>query len=301
MSEAAASGAPGVERFALRVRGLAAAEKHEGFRRFTTAANIVVDGIDPEAEVSAQVVRYYGFTFSHLSLPHARLRWKRETGSASRALLLLAARGGIDVQTEGTLVRRGSTLAAVWPGDEPVTMHLIEPRNELIHIGFSSEILADIPLPRWREGEAPPLEWPVVAPFYAFVKALCATSPRSPEAGTALAVAARAMVRELVAIAAQEHEAPSSLVGAARLIIRDDFADSRVSVSSIARRLRVSPRTLQAAFTDEGTTVSGELRSARIVAARLIKDANPRMPARELAASAGFGSVSAMTRALRQE
>jgi AraC-like DNA-binding protein len=287
------------ERLGVRVQGLSEVDQHAGLQRFLKSSNFAIEALGDEIPLVANVARFPRLTFAHVVLPEVRIGWPRDAGSAHRALLLISATGTLTVETEGGVLRRGPGVALVRPGEDRVSISTRDPHNELIYVGFGAEILAEAVLPAVGVLEAPPLDWQVIAPFYAFVAALCASGGPVSESPATLAGASRALVKELVGVLTRDVSVPGSLIDAARVVIEAEFADPGVTVARIAQRLGVAPRTLQAVFAAEGTTVSAELRRARLSAARSAKAANPRMTARDVAKASGFGSVSAMSRALR--
>lgn len=291
--------APAFERLGLKVQGSAEAEQHGGLQRFVRSSNFSIDALGDGGPLVANVARFPALTFAHIALPEVRITWPRDRGSTHRALLLIAASGTFSVDTEGGVLRRGSGLALIRPGEERVSISMSEPQNDLVYIGFGAELLADVTLPSWASYDGPALDWTLIAPFYAYVRTLCTTqTPQSPVVSP-LASVSRILLREMIGVITRDAAVPPSLVDAAREVIRAEFSDPGVTVARIAMRLGVAPRTLQAAFAAEGATVSGELRRARVTAARTAKRTNPRMTAREVAAASGFGSVSAMSRAFR--
>lgn len=288
------------ERLGVRVQGLAEVDQHAALQRFLRSSNFAIEALGDDTPLVANVARFPQLTFAHIVLPEVRIGWPRDAGSTHRALLLIAANGVLSVETDGGVLRRGGGVALIRPGDEHVSISMAEPHNELIYVGFGAEMLAESVLPTGAH-DAPPLDWQVVAPFYAFVAALCASGAQVSESPATLAAASRALVKELIGVLTRDTSVPASLVDAAREVIEAEFVDPGVTVARIAHRLGVAPRTLQAVFAAEGATVSAELRRVRLAAARAAKAANPRLTAREVARVSGFGSVSAMSRALRAD
>lgn len=281
------------------MRGLAEAQQHHGLQRFVSSSNYSLETLGDSRPLVANVARFPGLTFSHVLLPDVEIDWPRDRGSVHRALLLVAAAGKFRVRTEGAVIRRGAGVALVLPGDEPVRIAMADHQNDLVYIGFGSEMLTDLALPPGGRHEGSTLDWSLLAPFYAFARTMCAAGIQTPAAAASMAGSARALVKELIGMVVRDSGAEHDAFETARAVIRSEFADPRLSVSMIAQRVNVAPRTLQALFAAEGSTVSGELRAARVRAAKAMKRSNPRLTARQIADAAGFGSVSAMSRALR--
>jgi len=98
-------------------------------------------------------------------------------------------------------------------------------------------------------------------------------------------------------------ESHASLVARAKGMIFETYRDPRTNPSRIAAMLGVSLRTLQRRFAEEGISVTDEIRSMRVQAARDFLAQVPRSGSsvRAAARESGFGSVVSLRRALRSE
>jgi AraC-like DNA-binding protein len=81
-------------------------------------------------------------------------------------------------------------------------------------------------------------------------------------------------------------------------VIVAEHADPELAVETLAARMGVAARTLQLAFSHQGTTAGAQLRDVRARAALRLRSNNPALTYAAIARAVGFGSVSAMYRAL---
>lgn len=87
----------------------------------------------------------------------------------------------------------------------------------------------------------------------------------------------------------------------ATAVMEDCIGDSKLTVGDIARRLFLSPRQVQAAFTRRGTTVTAWLRTRRLAGARAsLMDPQEAASVARIAQRWGFANASHFSRAFRQ-
>lgn len=120
-------------------------------------------------------------------------------------------------------------------------------------------------------------------------------------AGTLLAPAARALAISLAALICEGVIAPDTLFARGMKHIVANPREASTSVETAAVSLEVSTRTVEAAFTAEGTAFSAELRAMRVQTAHELHLNTPDLSPADVARAAGFSSLSAVYRAVRAE
>jgi len=145
-----------------------------------------------------------------------------------------------------------------------------------------------------------PLSPAMLAPMYGFCAGICALSATDVSDTSPLVTATHEVIRSTLRLIASlgDPEDPPLYSAAVRVAL-DSYSDRTCNTALIARRLRVSDRSLQLAFQAKGTTVSAMLRGVRSAAAKRIMREQPRLTKVRVAELAGFGSVDALDRALR--
>jgi len=101
------------------------------------------------------------------------------------------------------------------------------------------------------------------------------------------------MVRYLARLAG------SGMIGKAREALLESLPSGAPTKGEIARRLGMSPRSLQRVLADEGTTFQDLLAEARLTLARNYLDEG-RLPVTEIAFVLGFADTSAFSRAFKR-
>jgi AraC-like DNA-binding protein len=113
-------------------------------------------------------------------------------------------------------------------------------------------------------------------------------------------MASREIARSVVSQIIGENRGRIGLFARAMELIVTEHADPRLSVNVVAHRLGVASRTLQLAFSAESTTVGAQIRDVRARAALRLHTTNPGLTYAAISRAVGFGSESALYRALRQ-
>lgn len=287
----------------LDVRAGSAEELHSSPRaaEYLALANIRPTAIGVGREIVARIALFSHASIVYYSGPEIEVRWTRDAQSADRVLLVVGITAGVEVTGDPScvVVTRDPRLTLVAPGSGEVKIALRAP-GELLYLTVPSGILADLPLPPVSAHVAVPAEPSVLSPMVAFLAQLCRTSGGEADDVAQLPTAANEIVRALALMITRNATRRVPLHERAMEVISRDFAERGLSARRIADQLDVAPRTLQLAFQREGQTLAAELRRTRAHAAEQARAVRPDMSMSSIAASVGFGSESAMFRALRE-
>lgn len=267
---------------------------------YLAEANVEFDRLDEQVPLVAKLAQFPQITFGHVLMPRASITWPRDKASLERAVVILVKQGRVSVDSEADTVSREPGLHLVPPAVDPVRVRALDGANEFIYISVNAALIADIPVPSGLSTPLSPFSTAILAPLVTFVTTLCTISAE-PGGNTApLVSAAVEAVRSIVRVATDADNVPASIFDRAMQIIVRDYASRELTVPALATTLEISRRTLQSAFAREGTTVSDELRGVRTRAALKARASDQALSAGEIAFVAGFGSESAMFRALHK-
>ncbi|MBO9625042.1 MAG: helix-turn-helix domain-containing protein [Microbacterium sp.] len=271
-------------------------EELAGFLRFS---NMRILGVGASRPLRARIALFPFMTFAHVNSSPTEVLWPRDEKSIDRALLIITRAGGLDVETDGVVLRRPG-VALITPGDDAVTIRLTEEENEVVYASVSPAVLEEVSLPSTSRTETTCPDPAILSPSVMFISGLCRISTRSSDAVAPLKMAARQVTRTLFSQVAGEDPPPPSLFARAMALIVADHADPLFSVGGAARRLGVSGRTLQLAFKAEGTTAIAQVNDVRARGALRLHQTSPSSTAEEIARAVGFASTAALSRALRE-
>lgn len=261
--------------------------------RFSTMAVVEVGTARP---LRARLALFRDLTFMHASSSRARVLWDRDALSVDRVLSVYTRRGGVDIETDGVVVRRpGVTLVA--PGTSSVMVSLTGEDNEVFYT-VSSARAAGAVFPESSCAFETPLDPALLQPSMMFMAGLCRIATEGAGDASPLYHAAQQVARGLIGQVVGERRPAGLFVRAMEFVVAD-YADPRISVAVVARRLGVGIRTLQAAFSAEGTTFAAQLRDVRVRAALRLREGNPSLAFAVVSRAVGFGSESSLYRALR--
>lgn len=270
-------------------------------REFLRSEKLAISRAADRAPIDARVAHHLRTSLATVSAPEMSIRWNRDEKSRTRALLLFVRVGGLAVSGQGPVVRRAGTAALIPPGDTPVEIATTHPRNEFVYISCDAHVVPASMLSLVTDVEAPPLPWRTFAPLYAFVQAASATQPLRAGEPDMLTVCTDVIVDSGVQAILSGVPETVDVVGQVRALISEHHTDPDVTPSSIAGQLRVPPRTLQAAFAAENSTLRDELRAARTQTAMMLRETHPQLSQAHRARLSGFASLSAMYRALQTD
>ncbi|MGN6128185.1 MAG: helix-turn-helix domain-containing protein [Humibacter sp.] len=285
----------------VRVEGRQAALQNAALSEYMTDANLRFIDLPLRGTVTANIVNFPAQTFGHVILPPATIEWPRDRLSRDRVLVLVTSDERFEVSTEGRVLYKQPDFILVPPGSEPVRFRTYSPSTELIYVSSDVSMLADIVIPEEQSEITGTVPSTAAVPLTSFVTALCSITTGGVTSAEPIAQVAQEVGRSLVRIFGSDERAQQDLFTAAMEIIVREHARIDLSGAVVAKRLRVATRTLQHAFAQRGTTFSAQLRAVRVKAANEIRKRNPAISVRQLAAASGFGSISTLLRALRDD
>jgi len=285
----------------VRVEGRQSALESAALSEYMTDANLRFVDLPLVGTLTANIVNFPAQTFGHVILPPTTIEWPRDRQSRDRVLVLVTQDERFEVSSAGRVLRKASGFTLVPPGGNPVLFRTSSPSTELIYVSSDVSLLGDTVIPE-TQGQLPgTVPSAVAVPLTSFVTALCSITTGGVTAAEPIAKVAQEVGRSLVRVFGTDGRGQQDLFTAAMEIIVREHARIDLSGGLVAKRLRVATRTLQHAFTQQHTTFSAQLRAVRVKAANEIRTRNPAIPARQLAAATGFGSVSTLLRALRDD
>ncbi|WP_162893172.1 helix-turn-helix domain-containing protein [Microbacterium halotolerans] len=266
------------------------------------SANIRFSELDDDGMFHVSLVQVPQITFSRAAVSPLTLEWPRDSASRDRAVILVARTGGLSIETEAPVWRANPGLFLVPPGDAPVTFRVSKTIDELLWIGASAAVVRGIDLPDARGRSPRPIhvDERALDVLLSFVRSLHETeldSGSSPQ----LASVATEVVRSLVALIADASGPELDTFELGMRTIQREYANPYIGVTDLAAAIGVSERSLQAAFSERGTTVMRELRSKRTSVALETRRQFPAISRADLARTAGFGSLSSLMRAMRAD
>ncbi|GAA1946992.1 helix-turn-helix transcriptional regulator [Microbacterium aquimaris] len=275
--------------------------RHDAFGAYLRAANLRIVDVATDGVFRAVMTRFPEITFAHVTAPEAVVDWPRDRLSWQRAAAVVCLEGAVSTHAEGAVWTREPGLTLVPPGDTPVRFELTGERNRILYLSLPASMVTELNLPDHAPRVSDALPDEALRPLVAFVTSLSAVRIPGETAAGPLQAASAEVARALVRLITEGHSREVSLFSRAMRAILSQYQDQRLTVTTLARDLGVSARSLQAAFAEEGTTVVAEIRAQRGRAAVAMRRGNPHMPSVELAAAVGFGSLSSLFRALREQ
>ena len=229
--------------------------------------------------------------------PGVRVDWRNTEDRGDRVLMVVSRRGLLDASVIGPYLRRGSN--AILVSGESASIRAISSGDQAdmlcVSVGMAS--LGGAATELRRSADATGIRWSRLAPLFSFLRSVCVTSaggviPRTLSEATATTTIALGRILTEVA---------DDVATRALAYIVEYSSNPHLSVGTVAERLGVSPRTVQAALASIGTTVSDELRRARLARARRARQNHPGLGAMAVYQLAGFPSLAAMYRAIKWE
>jgi AraC-like DNA-binding protein len=242
--------------------------------------------------------------FMHVRAPAMQLAWSRVRPSQQMAMLFLRMGGDYEILTPGAHFVRDPGISLVMPGSEPLRYGLTDRMNELILLSFDPRMFADVlpghPEPSSVSSPLPALDDRVLDPLLGLLSGSCVAANEHPAAARDVGEALYALASSvLLTTFGQLAFADRSLYALAVEYAAQHQADPDLNVAQAARFLEVSPRTIQQAFQERGTCFSHHLRRLRTETAMRMRASRPDLSLGEVARRCGFGSLSSLSRALR--
>jgi AraC-like DNA-binding protein len=271
--------------------------RNEELASFLRFSNLQVLSVGPARPLRARFALFPYKSFAHVSAPETRVLWPRDENSVDRVLALITRAGGMEIDTDGVVYRRPG-VALVCPGDSSVAISLTGDDNEVFYISASPAMLDGVVLPSASGWNPEPPENDVLTPSLLFMAGLCRIATNSAHDASPLRMAAREVARSVFTQIVGDAREHRGLFSRAMQVIVAEHADPELAVETLAARMGVAARTLQLAFSHQGTTAGAQLRDVRARAALRLRSNNPALTYAAIARAVGFGSVSAMYRAL---
>lgn len=264
-------------------------------------ANFRLTAVGDGRELLARVAQFPHASIVYYSGPEVEALWTRDAQSADRVLLVVGITTTVEIDgaDDCVVVTREPRLALVAPGRGDVRFTVSQP-GELLYLTVPSGMLADLPMPSATTHVGDPIDSSTLMPMVAFLVHLCRTSGEHSDDLAQLPSPVNEIVRTIAQLITRNAPRNAGLHARAMQIISRDFADRDLNAGRISDQLGAAPRTLQLAFQREGQTLAGQLRNVRALAAHQARAARPEASMASIAASVGFGSESAMFRALRE-
>ncbi|MGM7699832.1 hypothetical protein [Microbacterium sp. A84] len=272
-----------------------------GLGEYLRSANFEITELGRELALDARLAHYAQTTLAMVTTPRVRVRWKRDEASKARTLLLFARKGKLSVSTQGPVVRRGDNAIMLLPSDRPAEISVTGPQSELMYISAGAGVVPPLALNLSNDVQGTALPWHRIAPLYAFVHAVCASPPPAEDEPDALAACSEAIVESCARTIIGDISAQGSVVLQVRAFIAEYHTNPNLTLPSISGRFGIATRTLQAAFSTQGSTVRRELRQARTRTAQGLRRTHSQLSQAQVARLSGFTSLSAMYRSLHAE
>ncbi|MFF2051080.1 helix-turn-helix domain-containing protein [Leifsonia sp. NPDC058194] len=290
---------PPVQGLRFTARGVGGAAANDALVEYLSSANLKVVELEESDNLQVHMTRFPELTFAHVDLPRSRVEWPRDELSLTRAAIVLCVRGRVTVTSGSTVLQRGPGLFLIPPGTAPVVFETRDALNEILYISAPASLVHELDVRGRSSGARPEVPANVLAPLLAFTTSLSSGTVGNSIVIGPLRSVALEIARALARLIAEGDPSELTLFSRTIRLIVDNRADAGLTVPKLATLAGVSPRSLQAAFAAEGTTVARELRATRVRAAQDLRERHPGMPATEIARAVGFGSVATLYRALR--
>lgn len=260
-----------------------------------------IEPLPQGTKVKLQTAEFEGIGFAHGISSAFSIEWRRPIEDSDITALLFVLRGQGEVITDGRMVKREPGAVMVLPGTEPAKMQLTGTVNEFIEVNFHSHRFAgSIATVDEKAKNLPPIDMKTLKPFFAFISNTCNSSRTTQKNDRALEMTADAVTAGLLAASfGQGEDWLSSLLTKVYAFVVSHYADPNIRVDDAAADIGVSVRYLQQELNKSGKKFSCILRDIRVDRVRDLKTSRPDISAAELAKLSGFGSLSAMYRALR--
>lgn len=245
-------------------------------------------------------LRFNTFMVVRVHVPHMHVIWSRDRPTAQRRYLyLFVNRGLVEFLGDARHVSaEGGGLCIAFPGREPVEMRTLAP-SELIYFTFDESEIAPYGLTPPEIGRISPRST-VFRASYAYLQAIATSdAPEGLEDSAVLRSLTKDVARALV-VETQSRDTPDTALQIAQQVIAEQASRRSFTPDELARRCGVSRSTLTRLFAARGMSASREIRRHRAQHALYLLSEHPDMPLSVIAATAGFGSTSAMTRSFEE-
>ncbi|MGP6169737.1 helix-turn-helix domain-containing protein [Microbacterium sp. A204] len=269
---------------------------------YLASANLRISDVAASRPLVAQAALFPHLGVVRVSGPRTTVTWARDAGSLDRVIILVVRSGEVQVRTEGPVLRRDPGVIVLLPSESSAEISLMAAENELFYISAPASLLDEMNASAWAMSPSrllPPVDEGVLVPPMMYLIALSRASVKPGAEVTPLQHSATEVVKSILRVVLDDVAAPRSLFDRAIEIILAEYSNPQLSVARTAHRLGASVRTLQMAFSEEAATCQSVLRDVRVRAARRLRQCNSGMSNVAIARAVGFGSESALYRALR--
>lgn len=269
---------------------------------FLAVSNLRLNSLAETQPLRLRVTAFSNLCFIHQRGPSLELDWHRNADSIGRAVIVVVFAGGLTI---GSSYIGTGQYALIPPGETLVRASTQDCDNDILVISFGAHKLEGLQIGLSAD-ENQELLWiseidsHYLRPFLSFIISLCGLDFSPTDRIGTLQDTSRTIVRALVRVAVGAAPENRPIYERAVGILESEYANIHLNAPLVAARLGVSTRTMQTVFERRGETVSRNLRSIRARAAISTRAANPRMPPIVVAKLCGFGSESAMYRAIRE-
>lgn len=242
------------------------------------------------------------YTIAHIRSAPFTIEWSREDADASSRCVFVFVQCGV-LEVSGTGVEwttDGGGLCVIFPGPDPVRIRGRED-GEMIFFSFDSAEIEPLSLDPHTIGPLSATS-PVFRSAYAYLQAASLDPMPTPDDAQEMGIL-RALTRDVarsLVLASVRTRHRDRLLSEARRIIAQEYRDSQFSPTRLAAELRVSRSTLERAFRHRSLLVAQEIRRHRAHHALSLIAGDAALSTEMIARVSGFGSRSAMSRALRE-
>ncbi|GAA1142833.1 hypothetical protein GCM10009651_28790 [Microbacterium natoriense] len=295
-TSAARSGNTSVRRVHFPIPSIRSLEGCEVTGEYLRRVDTRVIGVDDGAPLRARVARVGDIRFWHVASPEIEMQWP-SPAPTTRLLFVMCVSGRMTVEPVFPAGRSSTRVVVIPATTAESRIRFSAPRNEFFAMSVPDPGMLTTAGAR---PAAPAISLDALRPFIGFIDGVTAVDDAEHLDASPLHAAARSVARSMIELVGGSLTDRRCIVTRATDIMLAESDDPRLTTASLADRLDVSPRTLQAAFAKEELTVRGMLRDIRARSARALRRAQPDARSSTLVRATGFGSESAMFRALRE-
>lgn len=271
--------------------------RKRAMEEFVERSGLNIVGHTLPANAQFRSIRFDAFYTAYIHTTPMVISWEREyVTSRRRFMFVLVNSGNVEVRTEtGSVSTPTGAVAIVFPGSGKVHIEAKTP-SEIVCFSFDKDEIRPIDL-KPESVTALLSDSPVFRASYSY---LCGIvhSPESAEIGSAQVLreltrnVARALTLESSSTAPKENT-----LAQIQQQIELRYQSASFNVDKLAQEIGLSRRTLERACSDEGLSLSDEIRLHRTRHALHLILEQPGMRLQEIATESGFTSAEVMRRA----
>ena len=261
-------------------------------------AKISLDDGD-EQSFTLRTLRLERYAVTYISAAGGSVTWRPSPGvGTNRFMFVFVARGNLSVTADASrLAASEEAIFVAFPGRTPIVLSSPGP-VEGLSLTFDANDVAPATLTAETVGVLHPSS-AIFRATYSMLQTLVSTDApgEGSESTDALRILLRGAAQGLLLAA---RDIGHSLWDRACALIAEQHQNPGLDVSRIAAQLGVSKSALYRAFEGKPVGIAAQIRVQRSETASRELERNPVIPRATLAALSGFGSVSALQRALRE-